>query len=318
MTDSGQLIIGHYGGADPSYGGIFLLPDQNLGVSFAINSQGGGNIIVYHLGFERDFIDHYFPAEVEPIEPPADFAERAGRFTGSYRYTQAGSYTTPMKIIELMLPTTISDPGDGTLLWSNPWGEFRYVEVEPLYFRQVDSELALVFREDDQGRITNMFWSLIPPNAFEKMSWYETPGFNMVLALACILIFLSALIVALIGFIRDRRRGSEREPAPRGARIALWILVGISALNLLFLVGIAIWGMELLAPLFGVSLMTRLVLALPVLAAVLTVGALVFTVLAWKDSYWGIAGRMYYTLVTLTAVAFVWFLNFWNLLGWQF
>ena len=49
--------------------------------------------------------------------------------------------------------------------------------------------------------------------------------------------------------------------------------------------------------------------------AVLTIGAVVFTVLAWKNQYWQIAGRVYYTLVTLAAVAFVWFLNYWNLLG---
>jgi hypothetical protein len=27
---------------------------------------------------------------------------------------------------------------------------------------------------------------------------------------------------------------------------------------------------------------------------------------------------LHYTLVTVAAVAFVWFLNFWNLLGWRF
>ena len=44
----------------------------------------------------------------------------------------------------------------------------------------------------------------------------------------------------------------------------------------------------------------------------------VYTVLAWKDSYWGITGRLYYTLVTIASVAFVWFLNYWNLLGWRY
>lgn len=54
--------------------------------------------------------------------------------------------------------------------------------------------------------------------------------------------------------------------------------------------------------------------ALPVPAIVLTIGLAVFTVLAWKDRYWGILGRLHYTLVTLAAVAFVLFLNYWNLL----
>jgi hypothetical protein len=51
---------------------------------------------------------------------------------------------------------------------------------------------------------------------------------------------------------------------------------------------------------------------------VLTVGALVSTVLAWKNGYWGIAGRAYYSLVTIAAVAFVWFLTYWNWLGWRY
>jgi CubicO group peptidase (beta-lactamase class C family) len=317
LSDSGQYTIGHSGGALSSYSIQLLLPDQNLGVFVVWNSEGSGNLMVYHLGFQRAFFDHYYPTEYLPLEPPADFAERVERLTGSYRYT-SGAYTTPEKIKELLLPMTISDPGDGTLLFTNPYAEQHYVEVEPLYFRQADGELTLVFHEDDQGQITHMFWSLLGVGAFEKLSWYETPGFNMALILACVLIFLSLLFVSLIGFIRDRRRGGDSETVPRGARIARWIIVGISALNLIFLVGTALWGMDVLGPAFGVPLIYRLVLVLPIIAAVLTIGALVYTVLAWKDSYWGIAWRVYYTLVTLAAVAFVWFLNFWNLLGWRF
>ena len=111
-------------------------------------------------------------------------------------------------------------------------------------------------------------------------------------------------------------QGAGRKPAWRGAGVANWIILGISVLNLLFLVGTVLWGNP--APLFGVSLIYKIVLGLGVLAAVLTAGALVYTVLAWKNRYWGIAGRAYYTLVTVAAVAFVWFLNYWNLLGWRF
>jgi hypothetical protein len=65
-------------------------------------------------------------------------------------------------------------------------------------------------------------------------------------------------------------------------------------------------------------MLIKIALGLALLAAVLTVPALVYTVLAWKDGYWGAAFRLYYTLVTVAAVAFVWFLNYWNLLGWRY
>ena len=100
--------------------------------------------------------------------------------------------------------------------------------------------------------------------------------------------------------------------------MANWVILGISVLNLLFVVGTVLVLGSLGFPRFGVPLIYRIVLGLGVLAAVLTAGALVYTVLAWKNRYWGIAGRAYYTLVTVAAVAFVWFLNYWNLLGWRF
>jgi CubicO group peptidase (beta-lactamase class C family) len=316
FSDNGQRTIGHSGEADPINSLLLLLPDQDLGVFVSYNSEGGGDLTNQHLGFQRAFFDHYYPAPaVEPIQPPADFAERAGRFEGSYRLTRS-SYTTLERVMGLMSTVQISDSGDGALLFTTPWGEWRFVEVEPLYFRQVDGQFGIVFREDDRGRITHMFTDLTPMFAFEKLNWYETPGFNMALALGCVLIFLSMILVASILFIRNRRLSGDRKPAPRGARVAHWIILGISVLNLLFLVGTVLWGNPV--PLFGVSMIYKIVLGLGVLAAVLTIGALVYTVLAWKNSYWGIAARLYYTLVTVAAVAFVWFLNYWNLLGWRF
>jgi len=317
FSDNGQRTIGHSGESDPINSLLLLLPDQNLGVFVFYNSEGGGDLTLQHLGFQRAFFDHYYPAPaVEPIQPPADFADRAGRFEGSYRLTES-SYTTLEKVQGLMGSTVeISDGDDGTLLFTNPWGEWRFVEVKPLYFRQVDAPFNIVFREDDQGRITRMFTDYTPMFAFEKLKWYETPGFNMALALGCVLMFLSMIPVVLIRFARNRRPSGNQKPAPRGARVAYWIIVGICVLNLLFVIGTVVWGNAW--PLFGVSMIYKIVLGLGVLAAVLTVGALLYSALAWKNSYWGIGARVHYTLVTVAAVAFVWFLNYWNLLGWRF
>jgi CubicO group peptidase (beta-lactamase class C family) len=322
FSDNGQRTIGHSGGSDPIFTLLLLLPDQNLGVFVAYNSQGGEDLTLQHLGFQRAFFDHYYPAPaVKPIQPPADFAEQAGRFEGTYRLTGGApgtSYTTLEKFGGLfgISTVTISDSGDGTLLFTNPWDEWRFVKVKPLYFRQVDAPFNIVFGEDDQGRITHLFTDYTPMFAFEKLKWYETPGFNMALALGCVLMFVSMIPVILIRFIRGRRPSGDRKPASRGARAAYWIIVGICVLNLLFVVGTVLWFNPV--PVFGVSMIYRIVLGVGVLAAVLTVGALIYSVLAWKNSYWSIAARVHYMLVTVAAVAFVWFLNYWNLLGWRF
>jgi CubicO group peptidase (beta-lactamase class C family) len=320
FSDNGQRTLGHVGYSPPMHSLLLLLPDQNLGVYVVYNSEGGGDLTNQHLGFQRAFFDHYYPAPaVETIKPPADFAERAGRFEGMYSPTQ-GSYTTIDKVGKLFGAVEISDPGDGTLLFTIAGYEWRFVEVEPLYFRQIDGPdgpFSIVFREDDQGRITHMFTDLTPMFAFEKLKWYETSSFNLALALGCVLMFVSMIPVVLIRFIRSRRLSGYQTPAPRGARVAFSIIVGISVLNLLFVVGTVLWGPQPNV-LLGTSMIYKIVLGLGVLGAVLTVGALIYSVLAWKNSYWGIATRVHYTLVTLAAVAFVWFLNYWNLLGWRF
>jgi CubicO group peptidase (beta-lactamase class C family) len=319
FSDNDQRTLGHSGGTIGFATLLLLVPDQNLGVFVIYTNEGVGALTTQHFGFQRAFFDHYYPAPaVEPIQPPADFAERASRFAGSYKSTRS-AYTTFEKLGNLMSPPIeISDPGDGTLLLTIKGLEVRLVEVEPLYFRQTDGPFGIVFREDDRGQIIHMFADISPQEDYEKLNWYETTGFNMGLALGCILIFLSMIPVALIRAIRNRRTSGDRKPAPRGARMANWIIVGISVLNLLFVVGTVMMLSGLGFPRFGVTLTDRIVLGLGVFSALLTVGALVYTALAWKDRYWGVAFRVYYTLVTLAAVAFVWFLNFWNWLGWRF
>jgi CubicO group peptidase (beta-lactamase class C family) len=318
FSDNGQPALGHNGDTLGFKTLLLLMPDQNLGVFVAYNSESAFNLVNQHLGFQRAFFDHYYPAPaVEPIQAPADFGERAGRFVGSYQLTRM-SYTTFEKFMEFFGGgrVEIRDPGDGTLLLTTGWGEWRFVEVEPLYFRMVDADASIAFREDDRGRITHLFTDLTPMYTFEKLAWYETAGFNMALLAGCLLIFLSMIAAASIGAIRNRRRGGDPQAEPRGAHAAQRILLGICSLNLLFLIGSFLWGNW--KPMYGVSTPFQIVLGLGVLSAALTIGALVYTVLAWKNHYWSSAFRAYYTLVTVAAVAYVWFLNYWNLLGWRY
>jgi len=320
LSDNGQWTLGHQGYCPPMYGELLLLPDQRLGIYVVYNSLGaGGDLTLQHSGFQRAFFDHYYPAPAtSPIQPPADFAKRADRFVGLYRLANSHS-TTPEKVIGLFGANQITAPGDGTLHFSTGGLDLRFVEVEPLYFRQVDGPFALVFREDSQGRITQLFTDLMPQYGLVKLNWYETPGFNMTLALSCVLIFMSMIPAALIRAIRNRCTSDDKKSEPRGARVAGLIIFGISLLNLLFLVGLALWFHPMRpSELHGMSLIVEAVMGLAVLAAVLTIGALASTVLSWKNNYWDIAGRVYYTLVTIAAVAFVWFLNYWNWLGWRY
>jgi hypothetical protein len=285
----------------------------------AYNSIGGGELINQHFGFQRAFFDHYYPVPaVAPMQPPVNFAERAGRFVGYYRFASwpATTFEKAGGIIGGNA-VEIRNPRNGTLLLSIGGYEWRFAEVAPLYFHQADGPFAIVFREDGAGRITQMYTDLMPQYTVVKLNWYETPGFNMALLLGCALVFLSMIIASAIRTIRNRRLNGDRKPSSPGARLAGWIILGICVLNLLFVAGM-VPGFNPPTELLGPQLIVKIVLGLGVLSAVVTVAGLVYAVLAWKYRYWGITFRLYYTLVTIAAVAFVWFLNYWNLLGWRF
>jgi hypothetical protein len=68
----------------------------------------------------------------------------------------------------------------------------------------------------------------------------------------------------------------------------------------------------------GLSPMLKIGLALPLIAALFAIGVLFFVIKAWTKKYWTRCHRLHYTLVLVAALAFLWFLNFWNLLGWRY
>ena len=304
QTKNGQRIIMHSGESDLFKSLLVLLPDQNVGLFVSTNSPGGETL--RNLLFEA-FMDRYYPMELQPLLPPADFAERATRFTGSYLLNRH-SYTTWEKVIGLFvfLPISISAADDGTLIV----GAQRFVETEPLVFRAVDGDTVLIFREDAQGNIKYAFLDI---RAFEKQAWYEVPLVHYVLFATCMLLFISVIIAAPIGSFVNRSR-TDRQPQPRLARAARWVLGGAAVLSLAF-VALFVIATPNAKVLTGEASLLNVLGFISIPLAVLAIGAIVFTVLAWKNHYWDIAGRVYYTLVMLAAVAFVWFLNYWNLLG---
>jgi hypothetical protein len=168
-----------------------------------------------------------------------------------------------------------------------------------------------VFRADDQAQITHLFQGNLPINGYRKLTWYETPRLHYGLLAGCIVLFLSALVVWPIGWLVARHKAA---PGPRLTSLARWLAWAISALNVLFLILFVVSIRDLSQ--FPTPL-TKAALGLALLAAGLTVGAVACTTLVWRRRYWSIVGRIHYTMLTLGALGFIWFLNAWNLLGFR-
>ena len=69
---------------------------------------------------------------------------------------------------------------------------------------------------------------------------------------------------------------------------------------------------------YGIPSSLKDLFTIPLIAAFLALASSGFAILAWKNSYWSLLARIHYTLVTLALLAFIWWLNNWNLLGYKF
>jgi CubicO group peptidase (beta-lactamase class C family) len=316
----GQRLLVKEGDVGGFASTLVLLPEENVGLFAAFN----GAFDVFGVEEPREellnqFLDRYYPVQEQQVSRQA--SPNLRRVSGSYRWNRYTRTTiekalSPIGLLQLHVMAT----DDGTLAVRSVVPMVKgaqYTEVAPLLFERLDGASYIAFREDEDGRITQMFGAIgQEPATFEKVAWYERDSFQVVLIMFLVLAFLSVLAWPTAHLIRRVRRRSAQDPRPAGLARQVAALLGI--LNLLFIVGFAaaltqgLTGALPYPPSWFVAL-----LVIPVLTTVLSLVLLVFAALAWKDRYWSLAGRLHYSVVTLAALVFVWFAEYWNLLGFR-
>jgi hypothetical protein len=291
-----------------------LLPEQRLGLFVSYNGSGSTRLVLNGETLAA-FTDHFFPARQAPLPaPPSDFGGRAGDFTGTYqRNNQGGSVTTAEKFTRLFGTgsRTITAPGDGTLSVTTAGAPRTYVEVDPLFFREVGGQDTLLFRRGPDGQIARAYFSGVPVYTYETVAWYAAPAAGLGMLAGAALLMLSVIGVAIAGWAAGRKRPAVGSGY---ARAAWRVLVGAAAVQLLFLAGLAL---ELSSPalLWGDFTRVRVLLVLPLVGAALSAGALLGVAAVWRTRSWSRLFRVYYVVSAITVVAFVVLLNSWNLLG---
>jgi hypothetical protein len=305
---NGRRIIGHGGDTNYFHSELGLLEKEGVGFFMSVNTGGKAALVPRH--FVRAFMNHYFPARLPEVKPPDGFDARAGKYAGSYRALRH-SYTRFEKVFALAGGATVAASGKNTLVIPDIFGNSaQYVEVAPAVFREVGGDRTVAFVENASGQVVGMVgqFAFIP---FYKLRWYESPVFHFVLLGLSVLFF----VIALVSALRHWKSDKAGPPAARWARRNLGVL---AALNLVFVAAfVSIFAAGIDDLIFALPKSLYAVLALPLVALVLTVLAVVLAVRVWREKYWTRGSRLLHTAGVGAAIAFVWFLNYWNLLGYR-
>jgi hypothetical protein len=213
----------------------------------------------------------------------------------------------------LLQSLSVKANGDGTL--SIGTGEpRRYVQVEPLVFQEVDGRRKVVFHEDDQGRITQVYFAAVPAMAAVRETGLDQPLVHKVLLAVCSVLFLTALFFwpALAFSMRGMKSNKIRRTPVSGLLTFVGWLLSFACLG--FVVAFLATASDPTKIVFGTPREMQYVLLVPQVCLALAAIVLLCSIVAWSRRYWRFSGRLHYTLVALAGVGFVWFLYYWNLL----
>jgi CubicO group peptidase (beta-lactamase class C family) len=299
---------------------VFFLREEGLGFFIAFT----GSRYLLLEDFDQRFMDHFYPAAVAPPRAGPVDAARAAEYAGIYRHSRYPRGTVdrlPSLATGYVREIEVGHDGKGgvTVLGA------PYVEIEPGVIQRngpgpfivAAATDKAVFHRDGRGRVTHMF---VGSAAFEKLAWYETSTFHLYLFSALFLLFLSACLLWPLGALVARMARRDRPavaPRARNVRILAWVLSALCAAFLAGLVAVlGLRGPDRLA--YEVPAALKGLLVLPLATTLLTAVLLRFLVPAWRDRYWGLGGRFWYTLVVAAAVALIPFLIYWRLLGFAF
>jgi CubicO group peptidase (beta-lactamase class C family) len=309
-SSHGLDIIGHGGDTELFHSDLALIPSERLGVFVSYNTNTAGEL---SFGpFLRQFLDHYYPVTPPTPATVADAAEQAKRVAGEYQFNRR-SYTTFQAAMGLTGAVSVSAGDSGRVVVRSPLGTSHLVPVGPLLYRDATGDDLVSFKAGPDGAVRYGFLGMAPMMALERIPWYRSPKLHWVVLGLGVLVFVGT-IVAAVRRVARRRFGTPRPEDPLPGRA---LVITVALLNLAFLAAVAtILGSSgglLEGPLTGL----KVALALPVLGALLALGAAVMAVRHWRTGAGTRGARMLYSSAVVVSLLVAWSLSQWNLLGWR-
>ena len=309
---NGMDAFGHGGDTNNYHTDMLLFPQQSLGFFISVATQDRRVL----EKVEDAFFDHYFPRGAARERRLEDSVARplAAKYAGSYEWTRR-NHSKIDKVVNLFSGLSVAALENGNLLLTgvDPDG----VQLEPIapdFYREVlHGKWEVSFRSDASGRVTYLFFDMLPFMPAQRTPWYELPSLWLTLLASSTLIFLAALAARYF-------RGREIAALPTSEKSAIQIattVAGFGLATVAALLGVvAATGLDTLAEHIPAALSAALVMPLVLLA--LSAGLVVVTIKVWRRRFWTLGRRIGYTLTSMAALLFCVFFWQWNLLGWHY
>lgn len=254
-------IIWHSGGNAAFKSMLLLIPKERIGLFISYNSAHAEKA---RNELREEFLDRYFPMNLEANRPIDGFKERVKRYEGYYLETRRSETNSDKLIFHMSRSKKAKANDDGTLTFRDT----KYIEIEPLIFNEVGGQGVLVFEEDEMGKIHRAYQDFEPHEAYTKMKIYENPILNITLFAILIVILLFISITSLFRrevsgsnkYFRDKINRYIKLASylhltfPLGATLAMWYKLKTSPMTMVTGAFPWLFKVSMLGPVFGLTL----------------------------------------------------------------
>ncbi|MBZ9621840.1 serine hydrolase [Clostridium sp. FP2] len=318
---NGQEILKHEGALMAgSTTTLFLMPKEGLGIYVATNSL---NPLPFN--FEEEFLNKFYPTTNNKFNeikknPSKDFS----KYGGTYRSYDGISKSNIMKHYVLFmsdLNMKIKDNKDGTLTLKEytPAKEeitTNLVEIKDGVFAREDGRGDFAFRMNDKGKVTYAFNDL-SESSFEKISFFDEVNFNIAIFVIAMVMFIINMIGTIVFFIR-RKFKQTRYKACRSIKLTRVVNLVISVLNIVGIFGAIIMAMVMISTNdFTFAWLLYTFLGFLIVSTVLSISGLITLIYIWIKKRGRKAEKNYFTIITIGNFIFIWFICYFNFLGFK-
>jgi len=313
---NGLKIVEHGGDIQGFASELLLIPEKNIGLFLSVNASAipGSKSRI----FIRSFIDNLWGklmpdvlAEKEKLKiipEMGSVAEPLKTFSGTYRFTRYAQTTIDKLAVLIGFAPEVEIISKGDTLEILEWND-KLIPISDLTFYSTKYDNYMAFGRNSKGNISYFFPS--GTSSFHKLKWYEPVKFQIYWIGSIVIILLIAIIT---GVIRKIFIQNEKSHLIQKINFIIAFLI-ILFLALIAFVLIKTDPQEFS---YGIPLILKFILVLPFIFILLEVIAIWLILKNWQSKDLGTNELIFQSIITISVLAFIPWLMYWNLIGFNY
>ncbi len=302
---NGVKILGHSGDTIYFHSNFAFLPDYDLGIFISTNTSTG--MLPLHNLFEH-FIKSFFPAPTG-LDIAISNTRPLEDYTGSYiSNRRSESDFTKLFSLFMKFEVRLSEDDLGLDILDLFTQKFnKYLEIDERTFQREDGTDRFVFLADMDNNINAVMSNSFPVITFTRMSAIENPLLIITITILDLIMIVSGIIVRPIGLLamlskKHKFTGAEKWIGFAGSVLILFYLAFITSMIASFS-GDVVFEIPNPIPfiILGITFF-------------INIANIPCCILAWKNNYWKLPSRLYYTFAITISSVFLWLLYYWEIL----